>query len=160
MCNMSTKVVFICPGGRKNILSVQLMYMMKILDLDIVFEYHIWNFSWNEEDYNYISNLNTLHDKIKIKYSPYEKSSRGGEVASKQFAYFLAEYYNYETYKDCIFVKSEYKHILSSALLGTRLHACLRADPRRELPFFDPGIFANFCKSTLFFAHFCASERA
>ena len=105
MCNMSTKVVFICPGGRKNILSVQLMDMMKILDLDIVFEYHIWNFSWNEEDYNYISNLNTLHDKIKIKYSPYEKSSRGGEVASKQFAYFLAEYYNYETYKDCIFVK-------------------------------------------------------
>jgi hypothetical protein len=36
----------------------------------------------------------------------------------------------------------------------------LRADPRGDLPFFVSGIFANFCKSTLFFAHFCASERA
>ena len=36
----------------------------------------------------------------------------------------------------------------------------LRADPRGELPFFACGFFANFCKSTLFCAHFCASERA
>ena len=38
--------------------------------------------------------------------------------------------------------------------------SCLRADPRAELPYFVSGIFANFCKSMLFFAHFCASERA
>ena len=41
-----------------------------------------------------------------------------------------------------------------------KLRKRLRADPRRELPFLVSGIFANFCKSTLFFAHFCASERA
>jgi len=36
----------------------------------------------------------------------------------------------------------------------------LRADPRENIPFFACGIFANFCKSASFFAHFCASERA
>jgi hypothetical protein len=36
-----TKVILFCPGGRKNILSIQLLNIVKILDLDIVFEYHI-----------------------------------------------------------------------------------------------------------------------
>jgi hypothetical protein len=54
-------------------------------------------------------------------------------------------------------------------ILGTQLRNCgssrefldkLRADPHGNLAFFACGFFANFCKSTLFFAHFCASERA
>jgi hypothetical protein len=102
---MASKVILICPGGRENILSVQLINIMKLLDLDIIFEYHIWNFSWNINDSDYISNLNTIHDKIKIKYSPYNNASRAGDVASKQFAYLLCDYYNYDTYKDYIFVK-------------------------------------------------------
>lgn len=99
------KVIFVCPGGRQNILSVQLMYMLKILDLDVVFEYHIWDFSWNESDSNYISQLTDIHPKIRVKYSPYSNASRAGEIASKQFAYFLSEYYKHDTYSDYIFIK-------------------------------------------------------
>ena len=99
------KVILFCPGGRKNILSIQLLNMVKILDYDIVFEYHIWDFSWTEEDSFYISQLHNIHPKIKIKTSPYNNASRAGEVASKQFAYFLCSYYNFETYCDYIFIK-------------------------------------------------------
>ena len=99
------KVILFCPGGRKNILNIQLLNMVKILDLDIVFEYHIWNFSWNEEDSYYISQLHNIHPKIKIKNSPYTNASRGGEIASKQFAYFLCDYYTFEKYNDYVFIK-------------------------------------------------------
>jgi len=99
------KVILFCPGGRKNILSIQLLNMVKILDLDIVFEYHIWDFSWHAEDSEYISQLNNIHPKIKIKYSPYKNASRAGEIASKQFSYFLCDYYNFETYSNYIFIK-------------------------------------------------------
>jgi len=99
------KVILFCPGGRKNILSIQLLNMVNILELDIVFEYHIWDFSWSVEDSDYISQLNNIHPKIKIKYSPYTNASRGTEIASKQFSYFLCDYYNFETYSDYIFIK-------------------------------------------------------
>lgn len=99
------KVILFCPAGRKNILNIQLLNMVKILDLDIVFEYHIWNFSWNEEDSDYISQLHDIHPKIKIKHSPYTNASRAGDIASKQFAYFLCDYYTFEKYNDYIFIK-------------------------------------------------------
>lgn len=99
------KVIFICPAGRRSIFSIQIEYMLKILELDIVFEYHIWDFSWSKEDSEYISKLSDLHLKIKIKKSPYINASRAGEIASKQFAYFLHEYYKFLTYKDFIFIK-------------------------------------------------------
>ena len=78
---------------------------LKILDLDIVFEYHIWDFSWCKEDSYYISQLHNIHPKIKIKNSPYINASRGDEIVSKQFAYFLCDYYNFETYNDYVFIK-------------------------------------------------------
>ena len=99
------KVIFICPAGRKKIFSIQLLYMKKLLELDIVFEYHIWDFSWSEEDSEYISKLSLLHPKIKIKKAPYTEATRGGKVASKQFAYFLHDYYKFEEYKNYIFIK-------------------------------------------------------
>lgn len=99
------KVILFCPGGRKNILSIQLLNILKILDLDIVLEYHIWDFSWSAEDSDYISQLKNIHPKIKIKYSPYTNASRAGKIASKQFAYYLCDYYNFETYSDYIFIK-------------------------------------------------------
>jgi hypothetical protein len=102
---MKNKVILFCPGGRKNILSIQLLYILKILDLDIVFEYHVWDFSWNKEDSEYISQLQNIHPKLKIKYSPYINASRAGEVASKQFSYFLSDYYKFEIYYDYIFIK-------------------------------------------------------
>ena len=49
---------------------------------------------------------------------------------------------------------------LSSSTSSIRASLLLRADPRGELHIFACGIFANFCKPMLFFAHFCASERA
>ena len=79
--------------------------MLKLLDLDIVFEYHIWDFSWTKEDSDYISQLIDIHPKIKIKYSPYTNAKRAGEIASKQFSYFLYEYYKFEKYYDYIFIK-------------------------------------------------------
>lgn len=102
---MENKVILFCPGGRKNILNIQLLYLLKILDLDIVFEYHIWDFSWNKEDSDYISQLNNIHPKIKIKNSPFINASRAGEIASKQFAYFLCDYYTFEKYNEYVFIK-------------------------------------------------------
>ena len=99
------EVIFICPAGREKCLSIQLLYMKKILDLDIVFEYHIWDFSWSKKDSEYISTLPSIHSKIKIKKSPYTNATRNGDIASKQFAYFLHDYYKFEDYKNYIFVK-------------------------------------------------------
>ena len=97
------KVILFCPGGRKNILSIQLLNIVKILDLDIVFEYHIWDFLWTNKDSDYISQLHNIHSKIKT--SPYKNASRAGEIASKQFSYFLYDYYKFEKYCDYIFLK-------------------------------------------------------
>ena len=100
-----SKVILFCPGGRKNVLSIQILNMVKILDLNIVFEYHIWDFAWTEEDSHYISQLHTIHPKIKIKNSPYKNASRAGDIASKQFAYFLCDYYKFENYSEYVFIK-------------------------------------------------------
>lgn len=100
-----SKVIFICPAGRQKCLFVQLLYMRKLLNLDIVFEYHIWDFAWSKEDSDYISNLPLIHSKIKIKKSPYSDAKRAGDIASKQFAYFLHDFYKFEEYKNYIFIK-------------------------------------------------------
>ena len=99
------KVIFICPAGRQKCLEIQLLYMKNLLDLDIVFEYHIWDFAWSKEDSDYISNLPLIHSKIKIKKSPYTNAKRGNGIASKQFAYFLHDFYKFEEYKNYIFIK-------------------------------------------------------
>jgi hypothetical protein len=36
---MKDKVILFCPGGRQNILNIQLLYLLNILDLEIIFEY-------------------------------------------------------------------------------------------------------------------------
>ena len=99
------KVILFCPAGREEVLAIQLRYIKSILDLEIVNEYHIWDFSWTENDSNYISKLACVHPKIKIKRSPYNNACRSGDVASKQFSYFLSTYYNYLAFKDFVFVK-------------------------------------------------------
>jgi hypothetical protein len=98
-------VIFICPGGRRKVLELQLKYMIKLLDLDIVHEYHLWDFAWTESDSEYIASLKDYHPKLKIMYSPFTKGKRESNIASKQFAYFLHDYYTYEKYKEYIFVK-------------------------------------------------------
>lgn len=102
---LMSRVILFCPGGRENILSIQLLNMIPILDLDIVFEYHIWDFSWTKEDSEYISQLHNIHPKIKVKTSPYTDASRAGEGASKQFAYFLCDFYRFEAYHEYVFIK-------------------------------------------------------
>jgi len=103
--NDCNNVILFCPGGRESVLRIQIKYMLMLLELEIVYEYHIWDFSWSKSDSDFISTLGDLHPKIKIKHSPYKNAERAGQVASKQFSYFLHDYYNYETYKDYIFVK-------------------------------------------------------
>lgn len=98
-------VILFCPAGRQSVLSIQLQYMKKLLHLPIIHEYHIWNVSWNEQDSAYLSTLEAIHPKIKIKTTPYSGSSRASDTASKQFSYFLHDYYKHEQYKDYIFVK-------------------------------------------------------
>ena len=92
------KVILVCPAGREQVLEIQLKYILKLLDLDIVHEYHIWDFSWNSNDSIFINSLGKLHPKIKILCSPYSNASRAGDIASKQFSYFLSDYYKYDNY--------------------------------------------------------------
>jgi hypothetical protein len=99
------KVIFFCPAGREPVLSIQVKYIQKLLDLDIVHEYHIWNFAWTPSDSNYVDSLSNLHPKIKIKQSPFVGGERGNDVASKQFAYMFYDFYKYDEYKDYVFIK-------------------------------------------------------
>jgi len=98
-------VILFCPAGRQPVLSIQLRNIKRIIDLPIIHEYHIWNVAWTEEDRAYVSSLESIHPKIKVKTTPYSNSSRGNEVASKQFSYLFHDYYKHEQYKDYIFIK-------------------------------------------------------
>uniref|UniRef100_A0A6C0JF75 Glycosyltransferase n=1 Tax=viral metagenome TaxID=1070528 RepID=A0A6C0JF75_9ZZZZ len=100
-----SKVIFFCPAGREPVLSIQIKYIQKLLDLDIVHEYHIWNFAWNTNDSNYVESLCNLHPKIIIKSSPFIGGDRGSQTASFQFAYMFHDYYKYDEYNDYIFIK-------------------------------------------------------
>lgn len=102
---MATKIIIFCPAGRKNMLEVQLLNILKLLDLDVVHEYHIWDVSWCKEDSDFISGLDKLHSKIRIKHTPFTNASRAGQVASQQFAYILCDFYNYDEYSAYNFVK-------------------------------------------------------
>ena len=101
------KVIITCFAGRKEYLQIQSKYIIKILELyDFVESYDIWDFAWSEEDSLFLLELSKEHPKINIKYSPnYGIAERGGEVASKQFAYFFSQAYDYDTYKDHTFIK-------------------------------------------------------
>ena len=98
-------VILFCPAGRQPVLSIQLQCMKPILDLPLIHEYHIWNVAWNDQDREYVSTLESIHPKIKVKTTPYGNASRANSVASSQFSYFFHDYYKYAQYKDYIFVK-------------------------------------------------------
>jgi hypothetical protein len=97
-----------CPAGRKATLEMQIKYTLKLLEYfdDLIARYDIWDVAWTEEDSNYIKTLSQLHPKIRVLYTPYVGGgNRGGQIASKQFAFIYSTYYRHEIYNDYIFVK-------------------------------------------------------
>jgi hypothetical protein len=101
-------VILFCPAGRKTTLEIQIKYTLKLLEYfdDLIARYDIWDVAWTEEDSTYIKTLSQLHPKIRVLYTPYVGGGkRGGETASKQFAFIYSTYYRHEIYKDYIFVK-------------------------------------------------------
>jgi hypothetical protein len=104
---MDVKVIITCFAGRKDYLEVQIKYIIELLNrYSFIERYDIWNYSWSEDDFNYVNSLSGLHPRINICHSPdYGKPSRGNDVASKQFAYFFSEAYPKDQYHDYVFLK-------------------------------------------------------
>jgi hypothetical protein len=101
-------VILFCPGGRKETMELQVKYVLKLLEYydGFIARYDIWDVAWKEEDSNYLRTLPQLHPKIRILYTPFmEGGKRGGEIASKQFAFIYSTFYRHDIYKDYIFVK-------------------------------------------------------
>lgn len=99
------KVILFCFAGRQAVLSLQIQYILYLLEHDYIEAYHIWDVAWTAEDRQYLRTLPALHPKIHIMHTPYPPAGRATDIASKQFAYIYSTFYKHELYRDHIFVK-------------------------------------------------------
>ena len=67
-----SKIVIFCFAGRKKYLDIQIDYILQLLNDNVNIEYHLWNFSRNNEDNIYLQELVNLNDRIKIFNDFYE----------------------------------------------------------------------------------------
>ena len=71
--NEFPKIIITCFAGRKYNLDILLKYIDKLVELNKVDEVHLWNYTKNDEDNDYVNNLK---DKYIIKH-PKDKNNRG-----------------------------------------------------------------------------------
>ncbi|MEB3244406.1 MAG: hypothetical protein VKJ06_00255, partial [Vampirovibrionales bacterium] len=57
-------IILFCFAGRQSYLELQLPYIIKLLEQYPNIEYHLWNFSRNENDHLYLQTLKEKHDRI------------------------------------------------------------------------------------------------
>jgi hypothetical protein len=104
-------VILFCPCGRKETLSIQIKYVLLLLDYypELNIEYHIWNIAWERGDREYVRSLSTFHSRVRVLYTPYLDNDvevyRAGPTASRQFAFIYSQFYLYEAFKRFVFVK-------------------------------------------------------
>ena len=66
---MNNKVIYTIFCGRKKYLQIQVIYINKLLEQQQIDEVHLWAFTDNSEDLNYLKEL-TTNNKYKIFYPP------------------------------------------------------------------------------------------
>ena len=66
------KIIIFCFAGRKKYLDIQLDYILNLLQKNPNIEYHLWNFSRNNDDNMYLQGLVHLHNQIKLFNHLYE----------------------------------------------------------------------------------------
>lgn len=69
-------IILFCFAGRQSYLELQLPYIIKLLEQYPNIEYHLWNFSRNENDHLYLQTLKEKHDRIILFNEFYEGENR------------------------------------------------------------------------------------
>ncbi len=115
------KVIIFCFAGRKQYLDIQLKYIIRLLNTHSNIEYHLWNFSRNDDDNNYLRELPNQHDRIKIFNQFYEGNNTNTNCIKKVGVLCSCtkcrvgkwsepyKYYdsNYEIYQNSLFIKMD-----------------------------------------------------
>jgi hypothetical protein len=99
------KVILFCFAGRKSVMSLQVQYMLYLLELDFVEAYHVWDLAWESEDRDYLRTLALLHPKIQIMHTPFPPGTRASTTAAQQFAFIYSSFYQHQVYHNHILVK-------------------------------------------------------
>jgi hypothetical protein len=63
---METQVIFTIFAGRKRYMEILIKYLYKLLDQELIDELHLWDFTWEIEDAEYIKTLAFNNKKIKL----------------------------------------------------------------------------------------------
>ena len=65
---MGKNVIYTIFCGRKKYLKIQMTYVDKLLEMDLISEVHLWAFTTNQDDLNYLHELTNKNNKCKIFY--------------------------------------------------------------------------------------------
>lgn len=111
------KIIIFCFAGRKKYLDIQLDYILKLLRQNSNIEYHLWNFSRNQDDNNYLQELVKLHDQIKL-FNNFYEGNNANIICQKRVGVICSctkcrvgkwtepyKYYSNNVYKNTTFIK-------------------------------------------------------
>lgn len=77
------KIIIFCFAGRKKYLDIQLVYILKLLRENSNIEYHLWNFSRNNDDNNYLQEVVKLNNQIKL-FNEFYEGDNNNLICSKK----------------------------------------------------------------------------
>ena len=112
-----TKLIIVCFAGRKKYLDIQLVYILTLLQKHPNIEYHLWNFSRNNDDNSYLQELVNLHERIKL-FNEFYEGDNVNNICCKQVGVICSctkcrvgkwsepyKHYSNALYKNTIFIK-------------------------------------------------------
>lgn len=79
----SKQIVLFTFAGRKKFLEVQMWYILYLLDHYPLMEYHLWNFSRNSADNDYLQTLPSTHERIIIHNQFYEGANENNKCVKR-----------------------------------------------------------------------------
>jgi hypothetical protein len=113
------KIIIFCFAGRKKYLDIQIVYILNLLKRNPNIEYHLWNFSRNNDDNNYLQELVNLHEQIKL-FNNFYEGNNTNIICNKRVGIICSctkcrvgkwtepyKYYSNNTYENTIFIKMD-----------------------------------------------------
>jgi hypothetical protein len=111
------KIIIFCFAGRKKYLDIQLVYILNLLKKNPNIEYHLWNFSRNKDDNNYLQEVVNLHNQIKL-FNNFYEGDNINIICNKRVGIICScikcrvgkwtepyKYYSNKKYENTIFIK-------------------------------------------------------